>query len=421
MGCTFSSVLLSHTSSTTASTPSAGEPSWHRQLRRNRTKARHRLRSFLDGADVPLGQVNLAIRRLERHHSASTLPQRTRIALATMAHNQPWWCYACGKWCKASMQFCGFCGQRWDQGPQAAAYRPRTETSYPWAPKSPRRKSPRQRPVQPGTQQQAKGAGRGKGKPGKAGAPQPQPSVETYTVATWQPEGIPPAPEQKPAFAEDPQMQELWGALRGAMSQQTLPPAVAEAIAKVEGLQGKQVTKSMHAQTKAMGSAKKQLHEIQDARRRQDNSWVEFLNQTLQALEKGSQKYDEAIQKFDDQEKDARQKLVAARAAIKELAGQMEKEAPASEEDEISDIELMDTTQSSGTSVPEESKVVQANKRLRVTLDALLTKLPAAEDTTPRRRRSQQSSSVPLVPSAKDEAKKESAAPAPRASPTPPG
>ena len=266
------------------------------------------------------------------------------------------------------MQYCGFCGQRWDQSSQQVPYRSGAGENRPWAPKSPRRKSPRQRPWTPNGPSSSKGPGKGKAKAGKPGAQPPQPTVETYLVAPWQPEGVPTTGEPRPSYTEDPQWQELWGALRSSAAQQALPPTVAEALAKVEGLQGRQVTKSMHAQTKTMGSAKKQLHEIQEARRRQDNSWVEFLNQTLLALEQGAQKYDEAVQKFDEQEKEAKQRLAAARAAIKELAGHLEKEVPDSVcEDEISDLELMDTTQTSGTGVPEESKVVQAQKKLRVT------------------------------------------------------
>ena len=176
-------------------------------------------------------------------------------------------------------------------------------------------------------------------------------------------------------------MQELWGALRA--SQQALPPLVAEALAKMEGNQGRMVTKSMHAHTKTMGSAKKQIHTLREARRKQDASWVEFLNNTVLALEQGAKRYQEAMQKFEEQETEARTRLTNARQAIRELAGKMETEEPNIVDDaedlDDSDIELMDTTQTALTATTEESKVVQAQKKLRVTLDALMSKRPPAD------------------------------------------
>ncbi|CAE7516044.1 Large2 [Symbiodinium sp. KB8] len=229
---------------------------------------------------------------------------------------------------------------------------------------------------------QAGPQGKAAGKQGKGkAAATPAEATETFRVTPWQPQGVPAAVEPKPAPTEDPQMQELWGALRA--SQQALPPLVAEALAKMEGNQGRMVTKSMHAHTKTMGSAKKQIHTLREARRKQDASWVEFLNNTVLALEQGAKRYQEAMQKFEEQETEARTRLTNARQAIRELAGKMETEEPNIVDDaedlDDSDIELMDTTQTALTATTEESKVVQAQKKLRVTLDALMSKRPPAD------------------------------------------
>ena len=211
-----------------------------------------------------------------------------------------------------------------------------------------------------------------------------------YSVMPWQPPPPPPAVlEARTVPDGDPGMQELLTALRTNMMTNTLPPAVAEALAKVDMNEGRMVTKTIHSQTNVMGAAQKQLHAVKAARKQQEAAWVDFMQKTIDALEKGAQKFQETMTKYDEQEADATQKLALARKSIRDLATDAAETATKEEEaEEIddSDLELMDTTSVPTTGVPEEVKVQQVQKKLRITLDALMARLPANEDGTPKRR-----------------------------------
>ena len=358
------------------------EASWHRRARKLRTAARHCLRTFVGGTAVSYRGVTSATRRLEAHHSASSLPRQARTILTDrMAYSNPWWCTGCSRWCKAKADFCGGCGAHWQQVSYAQPSTTRATTS-------PRRRarSPRQKPWGP---QPAKGKGGGqpvaKGKGGKSEPPSD--AAPPYAVAPWRPPSGQLASAELPR-TDDSTVQELLGAIRSTMTQQGLPTQVEEAMAKLEQNTGRLVTKSIHSQTTAMGAARKQLQNIKESKRSQEASWVEFLNSTVTALEKGSQRFQETMADLDAKEIEAAKKLAAARKAIRALAG--DKEPPetvgSADEDGDSDVELMEDTAVVDLPSGEDTKIMQAHKKLRVTLDSLLMKLPMSEDGTPRRR-----------------------------------
>ena len=224
----------------------------------------------------------------------------------------------------------------------------------------------------------AKGKG-GKGEPPSDAAP-------PYAVAPWRPPSGQLASAELPR-TDDSTVQELLGAIRSTMTmtQQGLPTQAEEAMAKLEQNTGRLVTKSIHSQTTAMGAARKQLQNIKESKRSQEASWVEFLNSTVTALEKGSQRFQETMADLDAKEIGAAKKLAAARKAIRALAG--DKEPPeavgSADEDGESDVELMEDTAVVDLPSGEDTKIMQAHKKLRVTLDSLLTKLPVSEDGTP--------------------------------------
>ena len=176
-----------------------------------------------------------------------------------------------------------------------------------------------------------------------------------------------------------------------------MPPAVAEAMAKMEVDQGRVLTRTLHTQTTQLGAAKKQLQETRVNRRAQEQAWADFLNSTVAALEKGAKKYQELMEEFDATEAEALQRVAQARKCIRDLANS-EKVTKEEEEDEESDLELMtDVAGTASSTGAEENPVEQAQKKLRVTMDALLAKMPATDAGTPRRRgRTEEPASKPV-------------------------
>ena len=104
-------------------------------------------------------------------------------------------------------------------------------------------------------------------------------------------------------------------------------------------------------------------------------------------LEKGAQKYQELMTGFDEKEAEAMTKLAAARQAIRALAEKEPVKIEGAESDE-SDLELMTDTPSgpTATASSEDNQVTQAQKKLRITMDNLLKKMPILDEGTPRRR-----------------------------------
>ena len=90
---------------------------------------------------------------------------------------------------------------------------------------------------------------------------------------------------------------------------------------------------------------------------------------------------------FDEKEAEAMTKLAAARQAIRALAEKEPVKIEGAESDE-SDLELMTDTPSgpTATASSEDNQVTQAQKKLRITMDNLLKKMPILDEGTPRRR-----------------------------------
>ena len=169
-------------------------------------------------------------------------------------------------------------------------------------------------------------------------------------------------------------------AIKSAFSGQTIPAALADAVAKVESASDQQTTKELHSKTAALGQARKQIHAIRKARDAQAASWTAFLQSTTEALDKGSKEFQEKKAELDAQEKEARQRAGAARRAIRELASSSASKVEVVEDsDDISDLEMTDAV------VDEEDKMVRAQKRLKTTLTDLLTRIPDVSTDTRRR------------------------------------
>ena len=278
---------------------------------------------------------------------------------------------------KAMAVHCPWCGAHWQQVAERQYTGQASGDGWNWQPSKARRRpsrSPaRQKPQQPG------GKAKGKQKTAPVGEPH-----------TWTP--LPPPWKSADGkgsgsgTAEDPRLQELLGAIRSSFSSQQMPAAVAEAMARVEEDSGRMLTRTLHTQTTHLGAAKKQLQEARAGRKAQEAAWVEFLNSTVQSLEKGHKEFLDLMAKFDARETEAQAKMGAARKAIRDLAANERAAKEEIEESEDSDVELMELSGASNAVPSEDTPIGQAQKRLRLTMDALMTRMPLAEDGTPRRR-----------------------------------
>ncbi len=190
-----------------------------------------------------------------------------------------------------------------------------------------------------------------------------------------------PAP---PSVGEDSgQLQELVGAIRTAFSGQNIPGPLAEVVAKVESSSEKKVTKDLHSKTAELSQARRQMQAIRKAGDVQTSSWLQFLQSTAEALEKGSAEFESKKAELDAQEKEARQKAGAARKAIRELASSSTSRSAEviADSDSFSDMEVGEAK-----AMDEDDTMALTQKKLRVTLTELLSKIPDAGADTPRRR-----------------------------------
>ena len=149
------------------------------------------------------------------------------------------------------------------------------------------------------------------------------------------------------------------------------------------------LTKKLHASTKALGAAKKELAQLRQARATHTASWQEFVIQATQAIEKGHALYETRQAEFMEKERAVTEKVAAARRELKELTSKSADTAEANTAnaaeaigEDDSEIEMLPVT-----SVDEAtSSDVQATKKLRTALQSVCARLPAPDDDTPKRR-----------------------------------
>ena len=276
------------------------ESSAHRRLRRSRTRSRTLLRNCSAGLQVPQEQVERAIGVLVDHLSNSGLPQQ---ALCIMNQgSMSWYCTHCKQWCKSTAVYCGSCGAHWTtvQGQPA----PWNSAGWIQRSESPRRRnSPRRRQQNWGDAAQRNWSNHGGGGKGGSGAwqgPKGKGKAQppTYQGPTWEsptPPWLSPgsaasqiANAGTPSASDGVQVQELVGALKSAYANAAMPPEIAEMVAKAEGCATKQQTKDLHYCTSQLGAARKQLQSVRATMLSQEAAWATFLQNTAEAVEKGS-------------------------------------------------------------------------------------------------------------------------------------
>ena len=220
------------------------------------------------------------------------------------------------------------------------------------------------------------------------GAARPGPKITLD--GRWRSVEAPPKPgpassaPPPPAAQEDSRLKELMATLRQVYSApgQTMPPELAEAVARADGAENRQLTRDIHSWTKQMGAARKQLANLKANRTWHVHAWTTFLEQTVQAVNKGAEQFEKQCAAFAEQEANAREKMSAARTAIRQLTAP-DASAPV-EDEQDSDVELL--TAQAEPIVDDADVVLQAQKKVKTTLATLVEKLPDAEPTTPKRR-----------------------------------
>ena len=183
----------------------------------------------------------------------------------------------------------------------------------------------------------------------------------------------------------DARLEEILSSLKGAFGNGPPPPAVAEIIARMETDNDKAITKKLHACTKQLGAAKKELAQLRSAKTNHSASWREFVLQATMAIEQGQTIFEQRQAEFLDKERQATERVTAARRELKLLTSQSaesEVGKPAEEiPDDDSEVEMLPA----GTAAEEQTEV-QAQKKLRTALQSVCAKLPTVEDETPKRR-----------------------------------
>ena len=163
-----------------------------------------------------------------------------------------------------------------------------------------------------------------------------------------------------------------------------MPPELAEAMARVDGAESKQLTKDLHSHTKQLGEARKQLATLKAARAKHTHAWAQYLEQTVQSLNHGSEQFQKQTAMFDDQETAAKTRMSNARDAIRQLTTDTHAPSDVDTVEADSDVELVQDRV--GTLPNDADTVQQAQKRVRTALTSLIAKLPEPDPVTPKRR-----------------------------------
>ena len=302
-----------------------------------------------------------------------------------------WYCGKCRQWRKAGTNFCPKCGG-------IGAVGSYTESQWPQPPQPPWQDTQTRRQWDRGDQRRRRtpsprARGKGKGKSGDSGTGKGRGKDNMgQEVAQWQSPVMEPIPKATasasaplpPPPPEDTKLKELMTALRSVYSApgQSMPPELAEAVARVDGAENRQLTRDIHSWTKQMGTARKQLAALKANRTKHVHAWTQFLEQTVQAVNKGAEQYEKQQAAFAEQEASAREKMSTARTAIRQLTAP-DAVAP-EDDDQDSDVELL--AAQAEPAIDDNVVVLQAQKKVKTTLATLVEKLPDTEPVTPKRR-----------------------------------
>ena len=398
------------------STKRVTEPAWHRRSRRQRTRSRGILRTFLStGIGVP-SQITQAIFRLGTHHSASTLPAAARdrlLSLGAMSEGDNW-CSWCAQYVRRGAKFCQRCGKEVGAKPSKALSYAAAETYAPWrsqdwhteswkSHRPPSRQRRRQSP-RGGRDQGDKGRGKGKadGKSKDAGKRRDPGTAAPSTDALPQPPA-PPTLVAPAAASAGPETQSaaqckldaLVAALRTAGS---LPSEVVALLGQQDEAATKDQAKAMHGAVNQRTQAEKELNRVRSSRKAYLCSWASYLQQMCTTVEQQFAQQQKTLDAFNSMETKWSEKLAESTAALARLTGN------AAKAETDTDIEL-DPPPSSRTGTFEEGQdpwncaeliaqqqttqqlqLVHALRKAKEAADQTAEAAPRGASRTPRRK-----------------------------------
>jgi len=145
--------------------------------------------------------------------------------------------------------------------------------------------------------------------------PSPFTAAGPYTIATTAP------PWSAEKSAEQPSVnQELIQAVRKAFPDPTgLPQELKDILDKTENSEMKKITSDLHKSTAALGRARKQLLELQEAKSQHRAKWVQHLNASLDAWQKQTESFDKQQVQYSTLIQQATIELHSARNSIQQL------------------------------------------------------------------------------------------------------
>eukprot|EP00435_Cladocopium_sp_Y103_P040601 s1250_g11.t1 len=363
------------------------------------------------GSHIRLGVFALRqIRKtLAHHHSRDHQFFRAiQDAMATPPEIYPWRCVSCGRINKKISTKCAKCYAHWTTGvrhntepksvPNAAQqWETWTEEDQSWSWQNPYAGRQKSRGRSQGSNRgggqnspraRSKGAhkgnkGKGKGKPNQTdpaipNVPKAMQPFGGKEFSKWAPgeqttytqsNTITSTGSSGAASSIQAQNQELVVALRKAYPDpDNTPEDVKLLIEKTEQDMARSITTNIHASTRALSKAQKQLNEAMEARRKHRTAWMLYMQEALKAWETSLDGYRRQQAGMQEAAAKARQDIAAARRAIElnaKAAGNSDPQKTLTNLQISIKEELEETAQ--------EDTVDQEEEKLRTSIQAMLT------------------------------------------------
>ena len=243
---------------------------------------------------------------------------------------QAWKCATCRQSVKASFQYCPGCGGHWSK--VADAYEAQ-EASAPWPRQGGawwRGNSPRGRANGANGQWPSPARRRGKGNQGKASEGKPKSGKGPPATEDGRALPPPPAPQPVaaprdvagatslgPASGEAQTLQAILGALGRVRDE--LPPSVKELIDAHATEDTRAEGKNLHRLVSVQTTSKKELLQIQAARRDYMRQWSQFITRLCDSWTDHLKEKDKVLQSFEEKEQQWEKQLAEATAALAKL------------------------------------------------------------------------------------------------------
>ena len=250
----------------------------------------------------------------------------------TDASKDPWRCGPCRRLVKSAISFCPNCGGHWtdiadEDYVHGQARKSQSSKGWEWNQwtdwngAQSRTTSPRMRSQSQRARRGRKGKGKSKGKSTETDAPPSFPSMPSpftaggsYAVTTTAP------PWTSEKSMDQPSLnQELIQAVRKAFPDSAvLPQELKEILDKTENTEMKKITSDLHKSTAALGRARRQLQELQEAKSQHRAKWVQHLNASWDAWQKQTESFDKQQVQYNTLIQQATIELHSARNSIQQ-------------------------------------------------------------------------------------------------------